>query len=108
MTNIPTLGKTAREVIKEALNIDTGGYDLRFETVFDGHYILGHNNRFYRQTWVGSVPVIGLHPESDSFDDWLEQRIAAGEVTIRVKSAGQNPFFNKEYHRATGKKIPLE
>lgn len=102
----PSLGTTADEVLANALKLDTAGYTLYFQTVFDGtHYLDPVSNQFKRQTWSGTIPVTEAMPAT--FEQKLLGMIANGEVTVRVSSPGLNPHFSKEYHRANGRMIPL-
>ena len=102
-----SLGNTAQEVLENALKLDTAGYTLYFQTVFDGTYFIdAFSNKWVKQTWKGSVPL--FNPTPQNFDSTMLGMIANGEVTIRVSSSGLNPHYNKKFHNANGRKIPLE
>lgn len=97
--SIPSLGNTALEVYNAALKIETAGYQLRFESVFDGAFIYDYQQNVIRQEkFIGRVPVVG-QIINDSF---IIDLISCGEVGIFIKGPG----FSKEYHRARGIKIP--
>jgi hypothetical protein len=103
---IPSLGQTAREVIKAALNYPCAGFILKFKIVGSGEWYFDPQEGNYRKLkWSGPIPFseeVGL-----SFDGWLETQVSKGYVGIWVEASGPNPHFSIELHRATATKIPL-
>lgn len=99
--DIPCLGNTAVEILDKAFQIDTAGFELKFDTVFDGEYRVGKGG-YYGITWRGTIPVENGQRLSD---DDMANRLAKGEVSIYVVSPGKTPYFKREYHRATGRVI---
>jgi hypothetical protein len=104
---IPSLGDTAADVLKNALDYKCAGFILKFDVVGDGCWYWDKGeSRFRKLTWIGRIPV--SDPVSVGFDGWLLNQIASGFVTIRVESPGQSPSYSLELHRATARKISLE
>lgn len=98
---IPSLGNTALEVYNNALKINTAGFNLVFESVFDGKYLYNSlDNVIRKEEYIGRIPVMGKKVS----DEFIINLISRGEIGIFV--IGNT--FRKEYHRATGKKIPKE
>lgn len=102
MNQIPSLGSTASEVLKNALAIETAGFLLKFIVVGEGvwQYHAG-TNKFRKM--LGAC----YEEEKDSFDAWLIGEISKGFVGIWLEATGETPWYRKEYHRATGKSLPL-
>lgn len=106
-TEIPSLGQTAQEVLKNALNINTAGYLLKFKVIFEGDWQFNaQTGKFERTQWQGNIPTCS--EETGAFDDWLLCQISKGYVGIFVESTGRKPFYSKEYHRSTARVIPME
>jgi hypothetical protein len=102
--NIPSLGDTATEVLKNALNFDCAGYLLNFDVICEGHWQYNRGtNKFEKVKIIGNVPVID-RVEGDYFDEWLMYNLSMGYVTVYVQ--GSN--YYRELHRATAKRIPID
>ena len=102
--NIPSLGNSAQEVLKSALNFNCAGYLLKFSIVGDGDWQYNRlTNKFEKTKLIGSIPVID-NVEDDNFDEWLLYNISKGYVTVYLQ--GSN--YYKELHRARGVGIPLD
>lgn len=104
--NIPSLGNTAHEVLKNALAIETAGYLLKFRIVGEATYYFNPLTNKFNELWFNNnIPF--SEPMEDNFDGWLLNQISKGYVDIWVESAGKNPHYSKEYHRARGTVIPM-
>lgn len=102
--NIPILGKTAQEVLKNALNYETAGFLLKFQIVGEGEWLWSQiNNRFEKIRYPITERI-----EGSTFDGWLLNQISKGFCSIFVQSPGKNPHYSKEIHRATARQIPLD
>ena len=104
---IPSLGNTAVEVLKNALNFNTAGFLLKFEVLGEGTWYYDIQNKAFKKlVWIDSIPT--SEECSDLFDEWLLEQIRRGFVVISVTSYGKNPHYLKEIHRARGVTIPKE
>lgn len=103
MQPIPSLGQSSDEIIKNALNYNTGGFLLKFHVVGEGEWnfdsLLG---KYIKLGWRGNIP-FSERVENGLFDEWLAGQVKKGFVSIFVQAPGRNPWFKKEIHRATGK-----
>ncbi len=99
--NIPSLGQTSEEVIKNALNYNTAGFLLKFTIVGEGCFIFNQiTNKYEALLWHGNIP-LKLEQKS-SFDSYLAAQVKKGFVSIFVDAPGRKPWYSKEIHRATG------
>lgn len=99
---IPSLGETSDEVLKNALNYNCAGFLLKFKIVGEGDWHFDNLlNKFAKVIWRGNIPLTDK-VESGNFDTWLLSQIKKGFVGIFVESAGRNPHYSKELHRARG------
>ena len=102
---IPSLGTTATEILRNALNYNCAGFILKFTVVGEGVYYFSAEHKFKKLHWIGNIPT--SEDCSQTFDNWLLTQISKGFVTIHVDSPGKKPHFSQEIHRATGMPIPL-
>ena len=102
--NIPILGNTANEVLKNALNYECAGYLLKFHIVFAGEW---QYNRLTNKFEKIKYPIIE-RTENDTFDDWLLNQISKGFVSIFVQSPGKTHFIQRKYIGARRNKYLYE